>query len=114
MSVNITDEKIDGKMVISLDGRIDTAASEPFLAKMTEIINSGCNTILVDFTDLAFISSAGLRVLLLSAKKVRPYGGKIILCCLSDDVHEVFNISGFSSMFPIFKTRQEGLDAMKE
>ena len=112
MAVKINDESVDGKKVLSLDGRIDTAASEPFLQKLTEIINEGCNLILIDFTDVAFISSSGLRVLLQANKKVRPYGGKILLCCLPKDVLEVFDISGFSSMFPILASRQEGLEAM--
>lgn len=112
MTVTIKDEKIDGKTVVNLDGRIDSSAAVEFESRMIQIINSGCNTMLVDFTNLVFISSAGLRVLLLAAKKVRPYGGKILLCALSDDVQEVFDISGFSSIFSIFKTREEAIAAM--
>jgi anti-anti-sigma factor len=112
MAVKITDEKIDGKTVVNLDGRIDSSAAVEFEAHIVKIITGGCNTLLVDFTNLVFISSAGLRVLLLAAKKVRPYGGKVLLSCLSDDVQEVFDISGFSSIFSIYKTRQEALGAM--
>ncbi|MFO1257233.1 MAG: STAS domain-containing protein [Gammaproteobacteria bacterium] len=113
MTVTIKDEKIDGKTVVTLDGRIDSSAAVEFESHMIQVINGGCNTMLVDFTNLVFISSAGLRVLLLAAKKVRPYGGKVLLCALSQDVQEVFDISGFSSIFSIYKTRQEAIDSMR-
>ncbi|MBS0286052.1 MAG: STAS domain-containing protein [Proteobacteria bacterium] len=99
--MEIKDDKIDGQTVVSLSGRIDSTAAVEFEEKLIEIIDTGCHVMVIDFLRVQFISSAGLRVLLLAAKKVKPYGGKILLCDMSKDVREVFDISGFSSIFEI-------------
>jgi len=112
--MEITEDKIDGQVVISLSGRIDSTAAVEFEEKLIEIIDKGSNTMIIDFLRIQFISSAGLRVLLLAAKKVKPYGGKIVLCDMSKDVREVFDISGFSSIFDIQENVQSAIDAIKK
>lgn len=111
--MEIKENKIDGQIVVALTGRIDSTAAVEFEEKLIEIIDTGCHTMLVDFHSVQFISSAGLRVLLLAAKKVKPYGGKILLCEMSKDVREVFDISGFSSIFEIHTTVNEAVNAAK-
>lgn len=107
MEINL--DTVDGQTVVSLAGQIDSTASKEFEEKLVEIIDQGKHTMVIDFLNVKFISSAGLRVLLLAAKKVKPYGGKIILCNLAKDVREVFDISGFSSIFPIFEDVSESI-----
>ena len=109
--MEIIEEKIENHLVISPRGRIDSSAAGDFEAKLIEIIDKGAKTLIIDFSQVAFVSSAGLRVLLIAAKKVKPYGGKVTLSGLSEDVQEVFDISGFSSIFTICKTREEALKA---
>lgn len=111
--MEITEDKIDGQVVISLSGRIDSTAAVEFEEKLIEIIDKGKNTMIIDFLRIQFISSAGLRVLLLAAKKVKPYGGKIVLCDMSKDVREVFDISGFSSIFDIQDNVTSAVEAIK-
>ncbi|MCS5712003.1 anti-sigma factor antagonist [Candidatus Berkiella aquae] len=112
--MEITEDKIDGQVVISLSGRIDSTAAVEFEEKLIEIIDKGNNTMIIDFLRIQFISSAGLRVLLLAAKKVKPYGGKIVLCDMSKDVREVFDISGFSSIFDIQDNVTAAVAAIKK
>lgn len=100
--MEITEDQVDGKVVIGLGGRIDSTAAVEFEEKLIGIIETGTNSMVVDFVNVQFISSAGLRVLLLAAKKVKTDNGKIVLSGLSSDVKEVFDISGFSSIFDIF------------
>jgi anti-sigma B factor antagonist len=107
-------DKIDGNVVVSLSGRIDSTAAVEFEEKLIEIIDTGCHTMVVDFLRVQFISSAGLRVLLLAAKKVKPYGGKILLCDMSKDVREVFDISGFSSIFDIHENVTTATQSIKK
>jgi anti-sigma B factor antagonist len=99
--MDISENKVDGQVVVALGGRIDSTAAVEFEEKLIKTIDAGARTMIVDFQKVQFISSAGLRVLLLAAKKVKPYGGKIILSGMSKDVREVFDISGFSSIFEI-------------
>jgi len=111
--MEIKEDKVDGQVVVSLTGRIDSTAAVEFEEKLIEIIDAGNNSMIFDFQNIQFISSAGLRVLLLVAKKVKPYGGKILLCNLSKDVREVFDISGFSSIFEIHDSISEAVSAQK-
>ncbi len=111
--MEIKEDKIDSQIVVSLGGRIDSTAAVEFEEKLIEIIDKGNNTLIIDFKNIQFISSAGLRVLLLAAKKVKPYGGKIILCKMSKDVKEVFDISGFSSIFNIYDDVSDAIKAIK-
>lgn len=112
--MEIKDDKIDGQVVISLSGRIDSTAAVEFEEKLIEIIDAGCHIMVVEFQHVQFISSAGLRVLLLAAKKVKPYGGKLLLCEMSKDVREVFDISGFSSIFEIHDTVNNAVASIKK
>ena len=111
--MEIKEDKIDDQTVVLLGGRIDSTAAVEFEEKLIEIIDKGINSMVVDFQKIQFISSAGLRVLLLAAKKVKPYGGKVILCNMSKDVREVFDISGFSSIFQIHETVKDAISAIK-
>lgn len=102
-------ETINGATVAVITGRIDSATSKELETKMIAIVNSGIRKMIVDFANVDFISSAGLRVMLLSAKKLRQAGGKMALCCMKDTIKEVFDISGFSSIIPTFPTRDDAL-----
>jgi len=107
--MDISEETVNGKVVVALGGQIDSTASQEFEEKILEILDRGVNTLTVDFQNVKFISSAGLRVLLLAAQKVKPLGGKVVLCSMSKDVREVFDISGFSSIFSIYDNVDEAL-----
>ena len=71
------------------------------MAHLDGLIEGGASTVIVDFGAIDFVSSAGLRVLLATAKKLRP-DGTLRLYGLNDSVQEVFDVSGFSTIIPIF------------
>ncbi len=112
--MEIKEDKIDEQVIVYLSGRIDSTAAVEFEEKLIQIIDTGCYNMIIDFEKIQFISSAGLRVLLLAAKKVKPYGGKLIFCSMSKDVNEVFDISGFSSLFEIHSSASEAAATMKK
>jgi len=107
--MDINQSSINGHTVLALGGQIDSTAASAFEETLVELINNGTNNMIIDFSKVQFISSAGLRVLLVAAKKVKPYGGKVILCNLSTDVREVFDISGFAVLFSIYNTIDEAI-----
>lgn len=102
-------ETINEATVAVITGRIDSATSKELETKLVPMINSGTRKLVVDFAKVDFISSAGLRIMLLAAKKLKQAGGKMALCCMKDSIKEVFDISGFSSIIPVFPTRDEAL-----
>src|SRR5215471_15584310 len=99
-------------LVIALEGKLDTVACAGFETDMLQALGGGERLVLVDCQRLAFIASAGLRVFLIAAKQLRTTGGKLAFAGLQKNVEQVFQISGFSALFSIHKTREEGEKAL--
>jgi anti-anti-sigma factor len=87
--------------VVSPQGRLDSVTSANFERDLLTYIESGATRLLIDFSKLDYISSAGLRSVLLAAKRIRASGGRMSLCSLNHQIAEVFDISGFSSILDI-------------
>lgn len=87
-------------LLIEPSGRLDSVSS-PALDQSIAASLAGNSRLVLDLRDLEYISSAGLRVLLGAAKKVKQLGGRLILCGLKPHIHEVFEISGFLSILDI-------------
>jgi len=90
-----------GFTFVRLSERIHAAAAGD-LEKQFDLILAGNNKFIgIDMKQVDFISSSGLRVFLILAKKIKAIQGKLVLFCLSENVKEVFDLSGFSSIFTI-------------
>jgi len=68
----------------------------------------------VDLAQVTYLSSGGLRVLLVIAKELRERGGQVVLCCAQPNVARVLRITGFSEIFPSFDTREAALRALEQ
>ncbi|MFH1292842.1 MAG: STAS domain-containing protein [Pseudomonadota bacterium] len=95
--------------IFKLSGRLDSNTSPGFEEKIIDAIGSGSNKMIIDFEDLDYISSAGLRVLNKATKHLKPTEGKLVLCSMQDYIREVFEIAGFDSFLPIVSTCDEAL-----
>ncbi len=111
--MEITHKNLDGIVSISLVGRLDAATSTEAEKEFNTELDSGKELMMVNLSGLEYISSAGLRVLLVLAKRIQQKGGKIVLAGLTAGVKEVFEISGFSSIFKIFETESDSIDFLK-
>jgi anti-sigma B factor antagonist len=107
--LSINPSKTQDSLVISLTGRIDANSAKELEQQSFGWIEGGENKLVLDFTAVDFISSAGLRVILLIAKKLEPAGGKVKLCGLNATLRDVFEISGFSKLFVIVPSVAEAL-----
>jgi len=87
--------------VVKLAGRLDSGAAQLAEESFTRMLGSGTPHLAIDMSQLAYISSAGLRVLLVVAKKVQQAKGKMVLFGLVPNVREVFAVSGFDKIFAI-------------
>ena len=100
--MEILKRKEKDALVISLKGRLD-AVTTPVLEKdLTELMAGGERFLVLDLGYLDYISSAGLRAILVVTKRLREKQGRLLLASLKSVVREVFEISGFSSIIPIF------------
>ena len=111
-----TFEEDNGVGVLSLDGRIDTRTSAEFEREvMSRIVGpEAVNRLVADFSDLDYINSTGMRVLLLLAKRLGASGGKLVLCSMKMEILEVFRISGFNQIITITNDRAEAIAAVSE
>lgn len=97
--MNITINEQEGKLVAVLEGDLDNVASTQAERNLAPVFDCTDKDVLIDCTDLNYISSSGLRILLNIYKHTRTNGHNAILKGLKDDVKEVFQISGFLQLF---------------
>jgi anti-anti-sigma factor len=105
--MDITQKDKNGIIALSISGRLDAVSAVDADKEFTKALDGDTDKMLVNLQGLEYISSAGLRVLLVVAKRMQQKGGKVCLCCLADNVKEVFEISGFSSIFKIFDSEDD-------
>ena len=96
-------------VVLMAKGRIDSNNASEFQGAVSSAIAKSDRAVVIDCQDLTFISSAGLRVLLLMFKEMRVRGARVAICSLSSDVQQIFIISGFHKIIPIHGSRAEAL-----
>lgn len=99
-------------VVVAVSGRLDAVTAPEFEKEMTGWIGQGEKSVAVNMAGLDYISSAGLRVILASAKKLKGVGGKLALSGLAESVREVFRISGFDAIIPICETVEKAKEAV--
>jgi anti-anti-sigma factor len=105
--MDITERKTGEVCIVSLAGRLDSATAEAFGQRLHQLIDRGERRLVIDGEALDYISSAGLRVLLVSAKRLKTIEGQIVLSSLKPHIVEVFEIAGFKSIFPIYRNAED-------
>ena len=93
--MEITTSEVDSVSVVRIEGNLDTNTAPEAQQHLDALQDDGVKKILLDFEALGYITSAGLRVLLSTAKRLGAAGGNLHICGLSETVDEVFEISGF-------------------
>ena len=92
-------EEIDGKYVATLEGEMDTAAAIEAEEVLKPIYNCNGKDVIIDCTNLEYIASSGLRILISILKGAKANGSKVVLKNLNDDIKNVFKLTGFISIF---------------
>lgn len=99
--------------IVKPKGRLDAATGPALEAELAAATGGGGARLLLDFSELVYISSAGLRVVLLAAKKVKASNGRLALCSLNPQIAEVFKISGFDVIIDIHPSPDSALARLK-
>ena len=97
--MNVKIEENDGNIVAILEGSLDTAAAAETEKAMSPLNDVEGKDIIIDCTDLAYISSAGLRIFLGILQSAQAKGGHVYIKGINDTVRSVFTITGFSNIF---------------
>lgn len=94
-----TIQEIDGKLVASLSGELDTAASQETQEALQPLLNSEGKDIVIDCTELEYIASSGLRIFLSILKQAKAVGSRVVLKNVNEVVRDVLELTGFVSIF---------------
>lgn len=100
--------------VINLAGYLDAHTAPALENNFAELIENEKYKIVVNFEDLAYISSAGLGVFMAYIEKIRDNKGDIKLTNMNDKVFNIFDLLGFPMLYEIFKTEEEAINKFKE
>ncbi|MDR1253786.1 MAG: STAS domain-containing protein [Oscillospiraceae bacterium] len=93
--MNISRKQKGDELTVSLEGRLDTNTASDLEQEFESSINNSVKKLILDFTKLAYISSAGLRVVLMAKKKMIALSGDISIFGANDAIIEVFQMTGF-------------------
>ena len=105
-------ERKNETAVARVEGRIDGANFWEFQSVLESGVEPDVQTVVVDFEQVAFISSAGLRVVLMLGKQLRKRGAKLSVCSLNGSIRRIFEVSGFDRVVPIHGSETQAIDAL--
>jgi anti-anti-sigma factor len=100
-------EQSDDMTVMSVTGKIDSAASQKFEDHIMSNIHTGQRRLILDFSGVEYVSSAGLRVILVGTHACRSAGGRLVLCGMTENIQDVFRISGLLTTLTVCNTIDE-------
>ncbi|MFH1213309.1 MAG: STAS domain-containing protein [Candidatus Neomarinimicrobiota bacterium] len=105
--LEIHQQRSAGLVTVQINGRVDSMTAQEVQQYLDNLTATGERKIVIDFTQISYISSAGLRILLLFQKQLKKVDGEIILCNLSAGIVDVFRMSGFINVFRILNSLDE-------
>ena len=110
--MEIAEEKQGGVSILVPRGRVDSVSSSQLESALLGSLEAGSTRLAVDFAEVEYISSAGLRVLLMLVKKLQGNGGRLVLCAMPESVRLVFELAGFLAIFETEDTREAALSRL--
>ena len=110
----LTTKYSDDINIIYLNGFLDAHTAPELEAAISKLIENEKYKILVNFTELEYISSAGLGVFMAFIEEVREKGGDIKLCCMQQRVFSVFDLLGFPLLFDIVDTEEQAISKFNQ
>ena len=96
--------------ILDFAGKLDTGTSPEAETAISKVLESGCNKLIINLKGIEYVSSSGLRVFLVIQKKMMSLKGQFRLCSLQPGIKEIFDISGFSSIFSLFPDKDGAMN----
>lgn len=108
-TVDVKEERKGNVLIFRIKGRLDAISSPMAEKKIFDSINNGEHRLLLDFNGVSYLSSAGMRMLLSTTKKLKTLSGQLAICCITTNVLDVLKMSGFDHVLDLFKTEEEAM-----
>ena len=99
--------------ILALSGRVDATTSPDFESKLIDVASSAASGIVLDFHHVDYVSSAGLRVLLVGVRALGGAPQRLVVACASDNVKEVITLTGFQRLLTICGSMEEAFQAVQ-
>lgn len=115
MALITNGSRTDVAVILRISGRVDAETAPELDRACHQWITPGDSNMILDLTDLDYISSAGLSSVLGAGKEIDRYGGRLLICGLATRLKQIFVFTGFDTLFPIFESREAALaDCLKQ
>jgi anti-anti-sigma factor len=101
-----------GALIAKAEGRVDGANAQEFQEALEAAIGEMDRVVILELEQLSYISSAGLRAILSTARALQQKDTKFAICSLSDSIREVFQVSGFDQIITVSASREEAMSAL--
>lgn len=108
--VNIKEEQRGDLIILRLKGRLDAISSPGIEKQVFDNINNGWHNMLFDFREVDYLSSAGMRMLLSTTRKLKTLSGKLVVSNVNVNVMDVLKMSGFDHVLEIVQNEEEALN----
>jgi anti-sigma B factor antagonist len=110
--MEVTSKSSEKAIVIYVDGDLTTNSSPKVEAEIKEILEGSAKNVVINIERVNFIASTGLRIILALGKRLNSQGLKLTVCSMNSSTKSVFEMSGFSKIFPVFENEDEALAAL--
>ncbi len=107
--MEISTREAYGVQIVDMKGRLDSRTAGPSSDELVRIAKGENKQVLINLGELEFITSAGLRVLLVAAKLLQTSGGALKLCNANEMVQQVLETSGFNSLLKLYPTEADAI-----
>jgi anti-sigma B factor antagonist len=111
MDFQMSTERVDGVAVVALAGEVDLYTAPDLKRELVQLIDGGCQAIVVDLSDTTFIDSTTLGVLIGGVKRLRTNGGRLELVVTDRTIRKIFDITGLDRVFALHADRSEAIAA---
>ena len=113
--MNVLQESLPGQVYrIAPQGRLDAVTVPALEAAIDEQLAARHFRLIIDLSEVGYMSSSGLRTLLRARRQAQAGGGDVVLCAMNARVTEVFEMIGFNNLFRIFATAAEAAAALSK
>ena len=111
--MEISATPFDDVTAVTVKGRVDSTTADSLTTRLGELVKSGASRLVIDLKEVSYISSAGFRTLLLTARAVGQASGEMVLCGITGEMKRLFDLSGFSELFTILPNRDDALAKLR-
>ena len=112
MGLEVNTSEVNDVVIVKLLGNLDTNTAPDAEAEINKWLEKDAKKMIINLEETKYVSSAGLRIFLATAKKMTASGGAVKLCMANEVVQEILDISGFSTILDVKKTEEDALASL--